>query len=892
MPREKFKQKLMKHHICSVARIIACASFLMLTIIGVSSLVRAMSLESIENQNGIPSAWKIASFGNPDTITVPITYWDQRQDSCNDPQRQFEWSQCRLYAKGIIKDVVQSQLGSDGLPVPTYNNSTDAWNAYHDAFTANVIGNNPVQPTDNFYRWFHEAYDQNGKQLSKQFERTITFQRTKDNTYEYGSKGTFPLDDVDFSKDDDATKTGHNFHFTAHMQIPMKIAADGSEHFWFSGDDDVWVFLNGQLVMDLGGLHMDTEGSFVINSDGNVVSTVNNVADKTCRQQKVANPTKIGYDTYNSQVENNCPRAPQTTTIQTHFHTGDIVNLDFFYAERSTSESNTRITISNMQWPISADSDVAGEIKGKVENTESNLVEYITSITNRDPKFPLQLHRIASYIHDESTATDESGQNQTFTNSGFIPLSDTTLYYSTSLDSPDWKSVEISAPMNSLDGFLLKNPLTMSPSGQEGDTLYFRFFAETSEYTGNITNRTSFYTELNGVAGVTYDHATLPYTGKTTTGDGGGEEQPDPQYNLTVTYRIELGDEDPEEVPDAPATVQKTLNNGESYNIPSPEISGYEPDYETVEGVIDGSDVTREVVYRKKQPEEPTKHKITVHYIKNDGTPVRPDTIELIDAGGSFSLTPESLEKHTHTPTRIELTNINSDAEYTVIYTPVREQHSVTVHYVYENGNTAHPDYNASYDEGEKFSISSPVIDGYRRDIAVVAGTMSDKDREFTVTYTMIDQPVGPSPIIPSGPTDPEPETPSQPNEPELPTPDQPEENDNLIPALPVAPGEDDELTYTGPLGEVAFVPNTGIVSDLISPLFDQHFAELILSQTFVLIMLLIFASSFSTYFSLRKYLHLTVAPATTRSVKKMPRSVANSKTARIMQKNAKRNKK
>lgn len=192
MPTKKYKEKMMKHRICSVARIMACASFLVLAIIGVSSLVRAMSLENIANENGVPTVWNVASLGNPESITIPITYWDQRQDDCSDPNRQFEWSQCRLYAKGIITGIVKPTLGSDGLPVPTYTNSTDSWNYAHDVFTANVTGHDPVQKTDNFYRWFHETYDANGKQLSKQIEREITFHRTGNNTYEYGSKGTFP----------------------------------------------------------------------------------------------------------------------------------------------------------------------------------------------------------------------------------------------------------------------------------------------------------------------------------------------------------------------------------------------------------------------------------------------------------------------------------------------------------------------------------------------------------------------------------------------------------------------------------------------------------------------------------------------------------------------------
>lgn len=787
MPTKKYKQKLMKHRVCAMARIIACASFLILTIIGVSSIVRAMSLENIANENGVPSAWNTASLGNPDTITIPISYWDQREDDCSDPNRQFEWSLCRLYAKGIIPNIVKSQLGSDGLPVPTYNNATDAWNAYHDVFTANVIGNDPVLPTDNFYRWFHETYDENGKQLSKLYEREVVFHRSGNNTYEYGSKGTFPLDDVDFSNADSATATGHNFHFTAHMRIPMKISANGTEEFWFSGDDDVWVFLNGQLVLDLGGLHMDTEGYFVIDKNGNVVSTVNNVnTDQACRQS-VANPSLVGYDIYNSQLETRCPRTTTTKTIATNFQPGEVVNLDFFYAERSTSESNTRITISNMNWPISADSDLTAKIVGQIPDTDSNLVEFISSITNRDPENPLDLERLAAFIHEDSLK-----DGQTFSSEGFLPLDSTTLYYTTTPDDPtSWKPVEISAPSNTETGFNLANPIRMSPNGQPGDTLYFRYYGETAETSGTLTSQVNFYTSLNGASGVTYDYDSVSYTVAEKPID------PDPTtYSVTITYLYD-------DQTTAAEPYIKAFQPGESFEVPSPSIDGYKPDLDLITGIVKDSDLN-----------------YVVYYTKNPVTP--PDPVE-----------------------------------------PDPTPHQVTINYIYEDGTPAANSYIDELYPGENFSVISPTITGYTPDQPFISGKIGEEDLIFTVIYTK-----NTTPVDPEQPTDPE-----QPSEPDTPTPEEPN-----IPIVPEIPGTDiipGDLIYLGPLGQTAYVPNTGIVSDVVSSLFEQEFAEIILSQTFVMLMLLVFAGSFATYFSLRGYLNLELAPTTRNSAKAMSNSRA-----------------
>lgn len=704
---KKAQEKLMKKRLCIISRTIACASFLILTIIGVSSLVRAMSLETIANENGVPASWQAASLGTPDTITVPATFWDQRQDDCVAENRQFEWVICGYWTKGALQGVVKNALGADGLPIPAFTNSTDAWNTNRDVFTANVTGNDPVQPTDNFYRWFHEVPG-----LSQRIDgRTITFRRVgNSNTYSYGRDGIFPLDDVAFSKDDEATtKNGHNFHFTSRLRIPVKITADGTEEFYFSGDDDVWVFLNNQLVLDIGGLHEKLEGRFTINPDGTLTTFVQHVNDNSGRAA-LGEPSN-SYNDYVNPLNEYIMRTYKDTTktIDVGLHEGDVVNLDFFYAERSTSESNTNVTITNMNWPISADSNIVAKVVGKIDDTENKLIEFNTNIQNRDPENPLNLERLSAYIHEET----EEGISE-----GYLPLDHTTLFYSTSpSDESSWQPVEISAPDNSARGFNLATPLYLAPAGQTGDTLYFRYFGESSEYAGKMTSTVSYYTTLDGNAGVTYDYDTVTYTGKTK---------------------------------------------------------------------------------------------------------------------------------------------------------PVITDQKVTIKYLHEDDSEAAPEYQETYKTGDSFEIASPEIEDFVPDYEKITGTVANEDLTYIVRYKT-------KPVVP----DPGPETPDNPGPTPIPnpspdptpTPTPPSEN---LPNLPTFPGTnliDGSLLYLAPLGEVAFVPNTGIVSDAVANLFTEDFAEIILSQAFVMIVLLIFASSFATYFTLRKFLMFNSATrSVSSSTKKMPK--------------------
>lgn len=270
-----------------------------------------------------------------------------------------------------------------------------------------------------------------------------------------------------FDKETSIATDNATYHFGMQAVIPFSMTANGKMNaadeksadikFDFSGDDDVWVFVDGKLVLDIGGIHNEMAGTMnFATNEWKVLKSTDNTNKATAGDM---NDQKMTGQLFNDKNGKGVLGTDRETFAATTSHT-----LTVFYLERGAGASNCKIRFN---LPMEDSVSVKKLVSDKDSADSAISTDTQEAINNREFAFKLfkndePLKNTNYIILDESnqpidTATTESDgtfklkNKQTAKFVGQIP-EDGNTYYVQEVKEDGWQTPSSSYAATAANG--------------------------------------------------------------------------------------------------------------------------------------------------------------------------------------------------------------------------------------------------------------------------------------------------------------------------------------------------------------------------------------------------------------------------------------------------------
>ena len=220
------------------------------------------------------------------------------------------------------------------------------------------------------------------------------------------SPGLFPFNIS--SDSSDVNKL--NYGFGAKIEIPFTLTEDGKVYpqnsqneadkvpmkFNFKGDDDVWVYIDGKLVLDMGGGHTQTTGNIDF---ANNIATVDNVVNAPLTSNSLHEPVVTKTKSFNLNGE----------TAAEKYDTEKVHTMTVYYMERGMIESNLYIDFNF----VPEQNDLIVEKEVNTDGVNETLKSVVNDIAKNKTEFNFNLSNkkqseINSEIKDTFTYEGDS----------------------------------------------------------------------------------------------------------------------------------------------------------------------------------------------------------------------------------------------------------------------------------------------------------------------------------------------------------------------------------------------------------------------------------------------------------------------------------------------------